>query len=385
MDSRHAIPATLVTTVRHGQGRRWLSRWVDHDGNERSKAFDRKEQAKAHHAQVSADLTTGSYVDPRRGVVTFGQIAKEWLRNKEPTLKPATYAEYRSVLDAVVLPRWADVAVKDIDHQSIQSWVTWMSTNTDARTRKARENTAYPGLSPARVIHAYQAVQQVLALALRQKMIAGNPTDGVELPRKRPAEKIALTHEQVRQLADAAGEMRVMVYTLAYGGFRYGEAAALRVGDVDVKRRRIRVSRSVTGVARMGLVETGTKTHESRVVPLPPFVMDMVADHIAGRGPEQLVFNHNGTWLHLDRFRKYGFNDARTTVGMPGITPHTLRHTAGSLALASGATVTTVQKLLGHKSALTTMGTYAHMLPDDFDNLAAAMDAAARPEASLAK
>jgi len=62
---------------------------------------------------------------------------------------------------------------------------------------------------------------------------------------------------------------------------------------------------------------------------------------------------------------------------MTGISPKTLRHTAGSLALGAGASVVTVQKLLGHRSPMTTMNVYSHMLPDDFDNLAKAMNKAA--------
>jgi site-specific recombinase XerC len=37
-----------------------------------------------------------------------------------------------------------------------------------------------------------------------------------------------------------------------------------------------------------------------------------------------------------------------------------------------------VRKLLGHRDATTTMNVYSHMLPDDFDKLAAAMDVAAK-------
>ncbi|EHB45757.1 integrase family protein [Mycolicibacterium rhodesiae JS60] len=62
--------------------------------------------------------------------------------------------------------------------------------------------------------------------------------------------------------------------------------------------------------------------------------------------------------------------------GLTGISIKTLRHTTGSLALAQGASVVTAQKLLGHKDATTTLRVYSHMLPDDFDNLAAAMDEA---------
>jgi hypothetical protein len=48
------------------------------------------------------------------------------------------------------------------------------------------------------------------------------------------------------------------------------------------------------------------------------------------------------------------------------------------LAIKSGATIVTTSKLLGHHNVTTTMNVYSHMLPDDFDTLAAAMDKAAR-------
>ena len=127
-------------------------------------------------------------------------------------------------------------------------------------------------------------VDQVLRYAVRARYISLNPADDVALPRKNNPEKTTLTHDQVRQLADAAEELRTMVYVLGYGGLRYGEIAALRVGDVDASRRRLTVSRSVTAVARMGMVEGGTKTHQTRSVPLPESVMDLVVEQItAGR------------------------------------------------------------------------------------------------------
>jgi integrase len=383
-DPKHSTPGTLVCTVRHGTGKRWLARWVDHDGNERSKAFDRKAEAQRYITDVTAALHAGNYADPRRAAVTFGAIAEPWFDSKSG-LKPKTRASYRSLLDVVVLPRWGETRLRDINHADVQAWVHTLATDPTARQRKAstRPDVDEPqGLSASRVVQSYQVVDQVLRYAVRARYISLNPADDVQLPRKTITEKAALTHDQVRQLANASGELSTMVYVLAYGGLRYGEIAALRVGDVDAPRRRLKVSRSVTAVAGMGMVEGTTKTHQTRMVPLPEFVMDQVVTQVKGRSHTELAFAyHDGSWIPRDWFA-LRLDKACGTVGLTGVTPHTLRHTAGSLALASGASVVTVQKLLGHQSPITTMNVYSHMLPDDFDNLAAAMDSAARAAAS---
>jgi integrase len=380
VDPKHGEPGTAVTSARHTQGLRWLARWVDHDGNERSKAFARNWEAQAHISQVTAALTTGTYADPKRGAITFATVADSWF-DSTSGLKPKTRAGYRSLRDVVELPRWGETRLRNITHADMQAWVRKLGTDPDVRQRKASKqptDDGLKGLSPARVIQAYQVVEQVLAFAVRARYITTKPADDVQLPRKNAIDRTALTHEQVRRIADAAGELRTMVYVLAYGGLRYGECAALKVGDVDISRCRLKVSCSVTAVAGMGMVEGATKTHQVRSVPLPAFVMNLVAKQIDGRSPSELVFpHHDRGWLPRDWFA-LRFGKACTEVGLSAITPHTLRHTTDSLALASGASVVTVQKLLGHQSPITTMNVYAHQLSDDFDNLAAAMDSAAR-------
>ena len=59
-----------------------------------------------------------------------------------------------------------------------------------------------------------------------------------------------------------------------------------------------------------------------------------------------------------------------------GLTPHKLRHTAASLAIAAGADVKVVQAMLGHATATMTLDRYGHLFPDRLDEVAEAMDAA---------
>ena len=381
MDAKHGQPGTLVCTGRHGQGQRWQARWVG-DGQERSKSFARKADAQAHVAQVSADITTGSYVDTRRSATTFGTVAEEWFAAKRPKLKPSTAAGYRSLLTMTLLPRWGETRLADITHADVQQWVVWMTTNKDARqprtTDKAKNAKRKP-LSARRAVQAHGIFKQILAYAIRTKRLAVNPADDVELPRVVHKQETALTHAQVAALVEAAGDAGPIMLALAYSAFRFGELAALRVGDVDLKRRRILVSKGVTQVPGVGLVEDTTKTSQQRSVPiLTTGLHDTLKAAIAGRSAGEYLFPQDGGPMRNSYFR-WRFDKACAAVGLTGISIKTLRHTAGSLALSEGASVVTVQRLLGHKDATTTLRVYSHMLPDDFDNLAAAMDKATQP------
>jgi hypothetical protein len=60
------------------------------------------------------------------------------------------------------------------------------------------------------------------------------------------------------------------------------------------------------------------------------------------------------------------------------VVPHSLRHTAASLAIASGADVKVVQQMLGHKSATMTLDLYGHFFESLLVDVADRLDAAAR-------
>ncbi len=75
------------------------------------------------------------------------------------------------------------------------------------------------------------------------------------------------------------------------------------------------------------------------------------------------------------------FDPAAKAVGLDGLTPHELRHTCASLAIAAGANVKVLQTLLGHKTATLTLDRYGHLFPDDLGRIADAFDAAAKTAA----
>jgi integrase len=174
-----------------------------------------------------------------------------------------------------------------------------------------------------------------------------------------------------------------IIYLLAYTGLRWGEMAALKVKRVDLERRRLDVAEAVTEPE--GQIIWGTpKNHERRSVPFPAFLKDAMTIRTEGKQPHELVFpSPNGDVLRNGNFRRRRFDAAVETLQAkhpepPKITPHSLRHTAASLAISAGATVLAVQRMLGHASAAMTLDVYSDLFNDGLDAVADALDARAR-------
>ncbi|MBE7187287.1 tyrosine-type recombinase/integrase [Jatrophihabitans endophyticus] len=349
----------MASIAKRSDGR-WRARYRDHNGKETSRHFDRKIDAQHWLDSITTAVTNGTYVDPIQSRISVAEWSQKWLSTKT-NLKATTRRDYESLLEAHIVPRWGDATLADVRHEDITTWVAELTER---------------GLSASRVRAAHVALSQILKLAIRSGRLARNPAEYVPLPRVRRADKRYLNHDEVDALADACQDHRVTILFLAYTGVRYGEMAALRVERLDLLRRRALISESVAEVAGR-LVFSAPKTHQTRSVPIPRFLLEDLAQLVAGKGPRDLVFTGaKGAPLRLSHFRRAVFLPAVARSGLDGLTPHGLRHTAASLAIAAGAPVKVVQTMLGHASATMTLDLYGHLYADQLDEVADRMDAA---------
>jgi integrase len=111
-----------------------------------------------------------------------------------------------------------------------------------------------------------------------------------------------------------------------------------------------------------------------------------LVEHVAGLDGDALVFSApRGGVLRVGNFRRRYFDRAGRDVGLTGLVPHELRHTAASLAIAAGASVKGVQAMLGHASATLTLDRYGHLFGDELDAVADRIDVAARAAADFSR
>jgi integrase len=220
------------------------------------------------------------------------------------------------------------------------------------------------GYAAATVRKAYQLAAAVFESAVRSSLIARSPAVGVKLPRIEQREMRFLTPEQVATLANATGAYRVIVLTAAYTGLRFGELTGLRVGRLDLFRRRLTVAETLSEV-RGRITFSDPKTATSRrSLSLPRFLVDELAALLASHAADAdgLVFTAaKGGPLRRTNFRRRVWLPAvDATVGKP-MRFHDLRHTHAAILIAQGEHPKVIQERLGHASIKTTLDTYGHL------------------------
>ncbi|MDQ5815766.1 MAG: site-specific integrase [Actinomycetota bacterium] len=166
----------------------------------------------------------------------------------------------------------------------------------------------------------------------------------------------------------------VLVYVGCYLGLRWGELAGLKRNHLNMLRRQIKVvgslERGENGHYRY--VEETKTASGRRTVPMPVFLAELLAEHLARAPESEYVFpSPNGGHLDYGNFLKRYWHPAVEHAGLAPLTPHEMRHTAAALMIAEGANQVAVQRRLGHGDITTTLQLYGHVFPEQDDLLTA--------------
>lgn len=336
----------------------WRARYRDAAGKEHAKHFPLKRDAQRWLDEVTASVVTGQYVDPRAGEVSWADWTSSWVRLQ--SWAEGTVQAAQTALQSVP---WQDQPIGRVTELHVQAWVT------GEQRRK---------LAPSTIRTRLNYVQMAFRAAVRAKVIVDNPAAHVKAPRVRKAEVSMeiLTAEQVHAVLDAAGDFRSFVEVCVFAGLRLGEAAGLRLGDVNFLGRSINVRQQVQGTSIATAKVVPPKYGSERTISVPGELTAALSAHVAVRALEspdaQLFLTPLGRlWQRNNAGEEW--RRIRAAVGLPSeVTLHTLRHTFASNLIASGCDVVTVQRALGHAQPSITLNTYAHLWPSAEDRTRAA-------------
>ncbi len=207
------------------------------------------------------------------------------------------------------------------------------------------------GLAPATVKRRLACLRALFAWAERRGDIAASPFRTAEvrirLPKRLPR---CLTAVELRRLftarREASAPIALAILLLFTTGMRVAELTALRVGDIDLERRTLRVRGKGNRERQVFL------TSSEVVCELRAFLKDHGLHRASPTTP--LLRTEVGGRMSTDRIRR-GLRRLAERAGLTRrITPHMLRHSAATSLLKAGIDIRFVQRLLGHRSISTT-------------------------------
>jgi integrase/recombinase XerD len=226
---------------------------------------------------------------------------------------------------------------------------------------------------PATIALKLSVVKRFYQAAVEKGLIAINPAVGVKPPREKrdPAERITyLEKAEVEKFLEAIPQDG----TLKTARDKALLAIMALEGPRTVELHRANISDLVRQGGNLGIRVEGKRN--IRIVPLTPDIANILMNYLEAREengealkPSSPLFIAVGNRAGGERISRRGIrlivdNYLKQTAlkQTPGrtISAHSLRHTAGTLALRSGAELRQVQDLLGHADPRTTC-IYAHV------------------------
>ena len=213
----------------------------------------------------------------------------------------------------------------------------------------------------------------MFAYAERLELISKNPMSKVDAPRRERKPVEAMNKEQAAkffQLLDACPlDFRCMLHLMMTTGVRRGECIGLKWSDLDEKAGTITICRNVTYTPESGTIVSTPKTSNSmRTIPIMPSTLQLLQTlkkqtsskhpdtHLRGAfifPSENSLYEPRNPDSVTRRVKRFMKNN-----GFPDLSPHDLRHSCATLLLSQGADIKSVQEILGHADASTTLNFY---------------------------
>lgn len=246
--------------------------------------------------------------------------------------------------------------------------------STITRTHVATALNAVTGSDKTRK-NKWAVLTHMFKTAVQEGHIPRTPCAGVKLGRRTDHERVEMRFLTIKELsailAATPDHWRPLVMFLAGTGVRWGEAAALTVGDVvlDVDVPVVMVTKAEKADPdHPGKVIVGpTKSGRSRrTITLPPAVVDVLRPVVAGRKRTERVFlpPGGGPLRHRTFYRDIWLGKILPGAGLTGVRLHDLRHSHVAWLIADRVPLPVIQARLGHEKITTTIDTYGHLLPD---------------------
>ena len=317
--------------IRKRKDGRWEGRYtVGHDP-ETGKAIIKNVLGKTQ-AEVKEKLKTA--IEENVGIdygkaksFTVGSWLEVWMENyARIKLRPSTFKTSQGFLRNHIKPQIGSIPLAELTSLDLQKFYKHLLEG--GRVDRIEAKKKPKGLAPKTVRNIHQMICSAYNLAMEQKLVNKNPTQGCALPKVEHKEMKTLTADQLSAFFREAKETGV--YELYYldlaTGLRRGELLGLKWTDMDFNRGVLKIQRAIS--RQNGRVEVAPlKTKNAyRTLPLSADAIDVLKAQKNKVGSSEWVFpSPTGGPMSPDSVL-HMLQRVLKRAGLPRIRFHDLRH-----------------------------------------------------------
>jgi integrase len=265
-------------------------------------------------------------------------------------LRPRTYESHSGYIRNHIKPELGHIKLSKLRPEHVQAFYA----------KKLEE-----GLAKRTVEYMHAILHKTLKQALRWDLVVRNVTDLVDPPRPNKKSPAIWNSEQIKTFLNAVrGHPYENIYVIAiYTGMRQGEILGIHKEDLDLEHGIINVQHQVQPIKGKGLTITQVKTDKSkRPVTLPETALKALKEHVKD-DKSGLIFTTSNGKPHWSSNIFRHFKNVSSSLGLPDVNFHSLRHSHATLLLQAGTHPKIVQERLGHSSIALTLDTYSSVIP----------------------
>jgi len=361
-----------------------VSEGFDLNGNpmiHRKTVHGTKKDAEVELAKFVTEVQNGLVVDGKS--LRFSEFTEIWKRDYgSKELAPTTYKRYCRMLETRLLPYFGHFYINKIRPTDIMKFYDLLEKDTQLVRKKGNNGskTKKP-LSGKTILEHHRLLRAMLHKAVYWQLIVANPAERVQAPKAKKPKRRSYDDEQTKILLENLEllsiedtKYKVAIILTIFTGVRLGELMGLEWQDVDFKNGIVSINRSSQYLSDMGVFTKTPKTESSiREIAIPEFIISLLEEYKLWYEEQKSIYGElwtnsgrlfvqaDGKPMHPSSISKW-FVRYVSTIGLPVINFHGLRHTNASLLVAQNVDIAVVSARLGHAQISTTLDFYVHPL-----------------------
>lgn len=350
--------ANGMGTIRRRADGRWEGRYTGADGRQHS-VYGKTQKATAEALRAAThSVDAGSWLQPSR--MTVKGWLNAWLSDYQADTAQETISKYRCIFDKHFVPVIGAVKLADLG---------------DVHVQRALASLRRASLADSTIKNYMGIFCAALNQAQRAKLMKTNPVAGITVSGAPKKQFHVIDRKDYPAFFAAVKSTRypVELAFLLLTGLRAGELRGLRWIDVDLDVGTLNIRQQIKQSGRVA----PPKFNSTRLFHIPVEAVALLKQQRkrqAGQrfsvgakwssAGEGLVFTQPNGRPHGDHTIAYALRAVGTTLGVPDLHPHDLRHSYAVALLRAGVDVKTVQHNLGHATSKMTLDVYAAYTQD---------------------